>query len=176
MDGASPHRVRIGRYQNLDPTDVLTVSSPPARLGIPRSASLPCTAATEIGIGLTSFGCLFTLLGVMLFFDRGLLSMGNILFLSGVTTTIGPRRTYKFFKRNGKGTAAFMSGVALVFVGWPFFGMLVEGYGFLVLFSSFFPTVLLFLKRLPVVGTFLSLPGVKNVVTSLVGKTQTLPV
>jgi len=26
------------------------------------------------------------------------------------------------------------------------------------------------------VGTFLSLPGVKNVVTSLVGKTQTLPV
>ena len=115
-------------------------------------------------------------LGVMLFFDRGLLSMGNILFLSGVTTTIGPRRTYKFFKRNGKGTAAFMSGVALVFVGWPFFGMLVEGYGFLVLFSSFFPTVLLFLKRLPVVGTFLSLPGVKNVVTSLVGKTQTLPV
>ena len=56
-------------------------------------ASLPCAAATEIGIGLTSFGCLFTLLGVMLFFDRGLLSMGNILFLSGVTTTIGPRRT-----------------------------------------------------------------------------------
>ena len=98
----------------------------------------------------------------MLFFDRGLLSMGNILFLSGVTTTIGPRRTYKFFKRNGKGTAAFMSGVALVFVGWPFFGMLVEGYGFLVLFSSFFPTVLLFLKRLPVVGTFLSLPGVRT--------------
>jgi hypothetical protein len=44
------------------------------------------------------------------------------------------------------------------------------------LFSSFFPTVLLFLKRLPVVGTFLSLPGVKNVVTTLVGKTQTLPV
>jgi hypothetical protein len=131
---------------------------------------------TEIGIGLTSFGVLFTLLGVMLFFDRGLLSMGNVLFLSGVTTTIGPRRTYKFFKRNSKGTAAFMGGVSLVFVGWPFFGMLVEGYGFLVLFSSFFPTVLLFLKRLPVIGTFLSLPGVKNVVTTLIGRTQTLPV
>ena len=112
---------------------------------------------------------LFEVLGVMLFFDRGLLSMGNILFLSGVTTTIGPRRTFKFFKRNGRGTA-------VVFLGWPFFGMLIEGYGFLVLFSSFFPTVLLFLKRLPVIGTFLSLPGVKNVVTTLIGKTQTLPV
>ena len=48
-----------------------------------------------------------------------------------------------------------MGGVALVFLGWPFVGMCVEGYGFLVLFSSFFPTVLVFLKRLPVVGTFL---------------------
>ena len=112
----------------------------------------------------------------MLFFDRGLLSMGNILFLSGVTLTIGPRRTFKFFKRNAKGTVAFMGGVALVFLGWPFVGMCVEGYGFLVLFSSFFPTVLVFLKRLPVVGTFLFVAGVKNVVTTIAGSAQTLPV
>eukprot|EP00227_Mantoniella_beaufortii_P005010 CAMPEP_0197605434 /NCGR_PEP_ID=MMETSP1326-20131121/43108_1 /TAXON_ID=1155430 /ORGANISM="Genus nov. species nov., Strain RCC2288" /LENGTH=138 /DNA_ID=CAMNT_0043173235 /DNA_START=66 /DNA_END=482 /DNA_ORIENTATION=+ len=132
----------------------------------------------KIGIGLTSFGLLFTLLGIMFFFDRGLLSMGNILFLAGVTMTIGPKRTLKFFvkRRNLKGSACFLGGLSLVFVGWPFIGMCVEGYGFLVLFSAFFPTVLLFLKRLPVIGTFLSLPGVKHIVTSIAGRAQTLPV
>lgn len=56
-------------------------------------------------------------------------------------------------------------------------GMCVEGYGFLVLFSAFFPTVLIFLKRLPVIGTFLSLPGVKHFVTAIAGSAHhTLPV
>lgn len=43
--------------------------------------------------------------------------MSQILFLSGVTLTIGGRRTLNFFfkrKRNFKGTAFFFSGLALV--------------------------------------------------------------
>jgi hypothetical protein len=32
----------------------------------------------EIGLGLAAFGFLFTVLGIMMFFDRGLLAMGNV--------------------------------------------------------------------------------------------------
>ena len=43
----------------------------------PRSCA-PARASTEIGVGLTSFGSLFLFLGILLFFDRGLLAMGNV--------------------------------------------------------------------------------------------------
>jgi hypothetical protein len=61
----------------------------------------------------------------------------QILFLTGVTMTIGGRRTLNFFfkrKRNFKGTAFFFSGLALVLYGWALFGMLIESYGFVLLF------------------------------------------
>jgi hypothetical protein len=38
----------------------------------------PWGIVAEIGIGLTGFGFIFTFLGILFFFDKGLLAMGNV--------------------------------------------------------------------------------------------------
>lgn len=114
----------------------------------------------KIGIGLTGFGILFFFLGVIFLFDKGLLALGNILFLAGVMLTIGMKSTAQFFMKQShyKGSIAFVVGFFVVLVGWSVIGMIMEVYGFIVLFSGFLPTVLIFLQRIPVLGWFLQYP------------------
>ena len=75
----------------------------------------------------------------MLFFDRALLAMGNILFLIGITLLMGVKKTSMFFirKEKLKGTACFVVGVGLIIARFPLIGFFVEGYGILVLFGDF---------------------------------------
>jgi len=129
------------------------------------------TDGQKIGVALTSFGALFMMLGVVLFFDGALLALGNVLFLSGLTLIIGPTKTFYFFARKQKlrGTACFIGGILLVFLKWPFIGMIVETFGFLNLFGDFFPVILTFLRQLPFIGNLLSLPYVRDVADRLAG-------
>ncbi|KAG8751509.1 Golgi Transport [Serendipita sp. 396] len=134
------------------------------------------TDAQKIGVGLTSFGTLFMFLGVVLFFDGGLLALGNILFISGLTLIIGPQKTFYFFARKNKlrGTICFFGGILLVFFKRPLIGMIVETFGFLNLFGDFFPVVLTFLRQLPFVGNFLNLPYIRTVVDRIAGTRQSM--
>jgi len=129
------------------------------------------TDAQKIGVALTTFGGLFMLLGVMLFFDGALLALGNILFVSGLTLIIGPQKTFYFFARKQKlrGTVCFIGGILLVFFKRPFIGMLIETFGFLNLFGDFFPVVITFLRQLPFIGTVLSLPYIRVVIDRIAG-------
>ncbi|KAL1500526.1 hypothetical protein AB1Y20_013182 [Prymnesium parvum] len=131
----------------------------------------------KIGIGLTGAGLLFMLLGVLMFFDKGLLAMGNILFLSGVVMIIGAKKTFKFFfqKRKAKGTACFLGGILLVLYGWAMIGIFVEGFGFLNLFGDFFPIALGFLRNMPIIGSILTLPVIRSFTDRFVTKAR-LPV
>jgi len=129
------------------------------------------TDGQKIGVALTSFGVLFMLLGVVLFFDGALLALGNLLFLSGLTLIIGPHKTFYFFARRNKirGSLCFFGGILLVFLKWPFIGVIVETFGFLNLFGDFFPVILTFLRQVPGIGHFLTLPYVRDVADRLAG-------
>jgi len=125
----------------------------------------------KIGVGLAGFGVAFLCLGVVLLFDKGLLAIGNILFLSGLAFIIGFERTFWFFfqKHKLKGSLAFFSGITIVLIGWPLIGMIVESYGIFSLFGGFIPAAVNFLRRVPVLGTVLNMPGVSTVMDKIGG-------
>lgn len=143
----------------------------------------------KIGVGLTGFGALFLLLGVMFLFDHALLALGNILFLAGIILLIGANRTVKFFfgrQDKLRGTICFLGGIFIVLIGWPMIGMLIEAFGILNLFglvtrfhahhshtkhSNFFPVVFAVVRNLPVVGPILQHPVVQQLANKLMGET-----
>ena len=88
-------------------------------------------------MGLTLFGSIFLALGVLLLFDRALLSLGNLLFLAGIVFWIGMKRAVLIFLNPEKwrGTVCFFLGITLVVFGFPIIGMLIEVFGIINLFG-----------------------------------------
>ncbi|XP_011314046.1 vesicle transport protein GOT1B isoform X1 [Fopius arisanus] len=129
------------------------------------------TDTQKIGVGLAGFGMFFLFLGVLLLFDKGLLAIGNLLFISGLGCVIGPKRTFSFFfqRHKMKASIAFLGGVIIVLIGWPIVGMIFEIYGFVLLFSGFLPVAINFLRRVPILGTFLNMPGISRILDMLAG-------
>ncbi|KAL1827137.1 hypothetical protein DCAR_0206296 [Daucus carota subsp. sativus] len=126
----------------------------------------------KIGLGLTGFGVFFSFLGVMFFFDKGLMAIGNILFVSGVMLTIGLKSSLQFFMKrsNFKGTISFGFGFFFVIIGWPIIGMILEAYGFVVLFSGFWPTLAVFVQKIPIIGWLFQQPFIRSFFDSYKGK------
>lgn len=155
----------------MQPTSVnrllFRLSSSSAHRSHPEAMASPfaVTDVRKIGIGLTAFGLAFSVMGVALFFDKGLLAMGNVLYLAGVMMIIGPTRSVRFFfqRRKAKASIFFFGGMAIVLAGFPMIGMGFEGFGFVNLFGDFFPVVIAFLRRAPVFGKLLQLPVIRNV-------------
>lgn len=108
----------------------------------------------KIGVAFCSGGGFFLIGGVVLFFDRAMLAMGNILFLIGLTLIIGLSKTLAFFARKQKlrGTAAFAAGILLILLRWPLVGFCVELYGIVILFGDFLATIAGFVSNVPYIG------------------------
>uniref|UniRef100_A0A182QSZ0 Vesicle transport protein GOT1B n=2 Tax=Neomyzomyia TaxID=44536 RepID=A0A182QSZ0_9DIPT len=132
------------------------------------------TDTQKIGVGLAGFGIAFLFLGMLMLFDKGLLAIGNILFVCGLACVIGLERTFRFFfqKHKVKASICFFGGIAIVLLGYPLIGMLIEMYGFILLFSGFFPVAINFLRRVPVLGNILNMPGISRTVDWLAGESD----
>ncbi|CAI9770894.1 unnamed protein product [Fraxinus pennsylvanica] len=119
------------------------------------------TEQKKIGLGLIGFGIFFSFLAIILFFDRGLLALGNIFWSAGVVLLLGWRSTLNLFtnRSNYKGSIAFLLGIFFIFVRWPVVGIMVEMYGCIVLFSGFWPSIKVFIYQIPVFGWVLQYPN-----------------
>ncbi|GAM28919.1 hypothetical protein SAMD00019534_120950, partial [Acytostelium subglobosum LB1] len=118
----------------------------------------------EIGVMLSAMGIFFTVFGFLMFLDRGLLAIGNLLFLAGIALGLGFGRTYTFFfqKKKIKGTICFFLGILLVIMGRTIVGLAIEGFGFINLFGDAFPIVIAILRKLPIIGSILNHPAVNR--------------
>jgi ABC-type Co2+ transport system permease subunit len=121
---------------------------------------------STIGMLLTALGILFSFSGILLFLDKGLMALGNIMFLVGITMTIGPPATMKFFSRprHRIGSICFLGGTLLIVLSWTLIGLCIQSYGFWRLFAAFFPTVLQYARQVPYISTLLEFPIIKNVI------------
>jgi len=136
---------------------------------------LPLNDTTKTGVVLSALGFLFMFLGVLLFFDRGLLAIGNVLLLSGIFFILGVQRTIMFFNpfaQTKKGrTYEKVVGIFLFFVGfsmllfrrgWASIALLIELIGLVQMFASILPTVLSALRSIPYIGPVLNAPGISH--------------
>jgi len=118
----------------------------------------------KIGTGLLAGGIALLILGVLFFFDPALLALGDVLFLIGLTLTIGPSRTFRFFSRRDRirGIISFFGGIVLVMFRWGMIGMILQFYGIVYLFGQFFPIVSQSMQDTPIIGDFLKIQMVED--------------
>ena len=136
----------------------------------------------KIGVVLIALGLGFLGLGMLLFFDGALLTIGNILLLAGFPFILGFSRTLVFFnpfsrsRDKAMGVMIFAAGLILVlFLRWAVIGMLLEIVGLFYMFRSFIPHITTFLSSMPVIGPLFQTESVKSLVDMLKVKGGELP-
>jgi len=129
----------------------------------------------KIGVGLIVLGCCFLTLGVVLMFDRTFIAIGDAMFLIGLISLIGAKRTLTLFTRKDKirGTVCLALGIiAVIWLRWGLIGMIFQTFGAFNLFMNFLPSMLAVARQIPYIGVVLDAPGVSHALDFIAGKTR----
>ena len=131
----------------------------------------------QIGIGLCIIGIICMTIGVMMFFERKLLAMGDLAFLAGLGVLLGPQGLYRFFspQKKLKGTVCFFGGFLIIVWGYSFIGFVIQMIGAWFLFAAYLANVIQWLRMVPGVDVVLNLPGIKQLVSAMSGNSTQLP-
>jgi len=94
-----------------------------------------------MGLGLLGFAISFLFLSIMLFFDGGLMALGNIFLIAGLILSVGLRKSLGFFfdKKRITATLCLALGICIVLLGWPAVGIILELYGLSIILRGIFP-------------------------------------
>ncbi|KAG8633474.1 hypothetical protein MANES_18G107400v8 [Manihot esculenta] len=86
--------------------------------------------------------------------------------------TFGLKFSIQFFmqRQNFKGTVSFGAGFYFITIGWPIFGVILEAYGFIILFSFFWPALAVFPEKIPILGWVFRQPFVRLFFDTYQGK------
>ena len=127
--------------------------------------------STKYGIGCCVVGSVLFILGVLLLFDRALLTLGNVLFTAGIFLIMGPHRFWAFFiaKKRVRASVLYFSGILLVVLRWCCIGIILQGFGALNLFGNFIPIALTALRNIPIIGPILSHPTIAPSLNKIAG-------
>ncbi|AFZ80981.1 Got1-like family member protein [Theileria equi strain WA] len=130
----------------------------------------------SIGLPLLGLGSFVGFLGFLFFFDRILLSISNVVLISGFYFLLGSNKFVSFFlNRNKRGTLVFLTGFLAILVNRTLVGLAVQTGGLYLLFEAFIPNVVSYVKVTPL-AFVLELPGIKHAVDYILKRQKNLPV
>ena len=83
----------------------------------------------ELGTVIICISAFLYGFGILMFFDRAFLMLGNILFVCGLCFLVGVSETFMFFARKIKGSLALIIGLIFIIIKWKFIGAICQIYG-----------------------------------------------
>ena len=94
-------------------------------------------------------------LGVLFFFDRAFLMLGNLLFICGLFILVGVSETFMFFARKINGSLALGIGLIFIIIKWKFIGTICQLYGIFQFFKAYAVQFLSYFEWVPFIGPYI---------------------
>ena len=95
-------------------------------------------------------------LGILMFFDRAFLMLGNLLFIAGLFILVGSKETFMFFARKIKGSLALGIGLIFIIIKWKFIGAICQIYGIYQFFKAYALQFLSYFEWIPIIGPYIA--------------------